>query len=235
MTSATRTVVVTGVGAAGQLGEALARAFGQTRCAVAIVARASDQAAARAAALAAEGFEVAGYDCDLANPDAVVRLAARVREDRGAIHAVVHAAGGFAMSGPIADASPEIWQQQITINLTTAFAVARAFVPALRETRGTLLFFASQAALPGTAGPRMSAYVAAKGGLIALLHAVAAEERANGVRVNAIAPGAVRTASNVASMRPDSPFVEREDVAALAVYLASDAARLITGQVIPIG
>jgi NAD(P)-dependent dehydrogenase (short-subunit alcohol dehydrogenase family) len=81
----------------------------------------------------------------------------------------------------------------------------------------------------------MSAYAAAKGGVITLMRAVAAEEKANGVRANALAPQAIRTADNMASMGADKNYVERETIAAWVVWLCSELAGPVNGQVIRLG
>ena len=98
-----------------------------------------------------------------------------------------------------------------------------------------MLYFASAASLPGAAVKNMAAYAAAKGGVITLMRAVAAEERANGVRSNALAPQAIRTDTNIASMGEDHQYVERETVAAWVLWLCSNAAGPVSGQVIRLG
>jgi NAD(P)-dependent dehydrogenase (short-subunit alcohol dehydrogenase family) len=141
-------------------------------------------------------------------------------------------AGGFAMSGPVADATLDVWNRQISINLTTAFLTTRAFLPSLRRARGSIVLFAAQPALPGKSGPNMSAYAVAKSGVAALMRAIAAEERANGVRANALAPISIRTATNVASMGNDARYIEREQVADVVTFLCSSGASSITGEIL---
>jgi NAD(P)-dependent dehydrogenase (short-subunit alcohol dehydrogenase family) len=121
------------------------------------------------------------------------------------------------------------------INLTTAFVATRAFLPLVRQARGSMVYFASAAALPGASVARMSAYAAAKGGVVTLMRAVAAEEKAHGVRANALAPQAIRTDQNLSSMGEDHQYVERETVAAWVLWLCSIASGPISGQVIRLG
>ena len=147
---------------------------------------------------------------------------------------MVNGAGGFALSGPVAESDPQLWQRQLAINLTTAYLATREFVPLLRSARGAIVYFASEAVLPGGKAAGMAAYAAAKAGVVALMRAVAQEERDNGVRANALAPGAIRTASNVQAMGDRESFIERADVGAAVAYLCSDDARAISGQVIPL-
>jgi NAD(P)-dependent dehydrogenase (short-subunit alcohol dehydrogenase family) len=228
-----RSVVLTGVGREGQVGEAVARAFAERGARVLLVDRMEDEARARSDALLAAGLRSASLAADLSDVAAVDALAARVREaTNGRVHALVHLAGGFAASGPVADSDPAIWTRQITINFTTAYLTARAFVPLLRAAKGSMVFFGSEAALPGARVSGIAAYAAAKGAVLTLVQAIAQEERDNGVRANAVAPAAIRTATNLAEMGADAAYVTREAVADVVVWLCSDAARSVTGQVV---
>ena len=145
-----RSVVLTGVGREGQVGEAVARAFAERGARVYLVDRMENEARARSDALNAAGLRSAVLSADLSDPAAVEALATRVREATGGrVHALVHLAGGFAASGPVADSDPAAWTRQLTINFTTAYLTARAFLPLVRATKGAMLFFGSEAALPG--------------------------------------------------------------------------------------
>ena len=135
----------------------------------------------------------------------------------------------------VVDSTLAVWQKQLALNLTTAALTARAFVPLLRAARGTFVFFGSAAALPGASVANVAAYATAKSGVLTLMRALAEEERANGVRANALAPTSIRTAANEKSMGADARYVEREDVARVVVWLCSDESRPVTGQVIALG
>jgi NAD(P)-dependent dehydrogenase (short-subunit alcohol dehydrogenase family) len=164
---------------------------------------------------------------------AVDALVARVRDaTSGRVHALVHMAGGFAASGPVAESDPAVWTRQLTINLTTAYLTTRAFLPLLRTTKGAIVLFGSEAALPGARVAGIAAYAAAKSALLTLVQAIAQEEREHGVRANALAPAAIRTAANLATMGTDAAYVTREAVADVVLWLCSDAARAVTGQVV---
>ena len=233
MSFAGRVVMVTGVGQPGQVGAAVARAFADDGAHVIAVSRHPADAAARVAELVAAGLSAEGLGADLADEQAVATLAAQVRAGRGArLDALVHTAGGFAASGPVASSDFGVWRKQFDINLTSAYLTTRAFLPALREARGAIVYFASAAALPGASVATLSAYAAAKTALITLMRAVAKEERSAGVRANALAPTAIRTTLNMASMGADEHYVEREEVAAAVLFLASPAASAISGQVV---
>jgi NAD(P)-dependent dehydrogenase (short-subunit alcohol dehydrogenase family) len=231
-----RVVVVTGVGHAGQVGEAVAQAFAEQGASLVLVDRQLENAAARASALREAGHRATAYGCDLTNAAEVSALASRVHEDHGpGVRALLNVAGGFALSGPVAESDIDTWQRQFGINLTTAYHTTRAFLPMVRAARGSIVYFASEVVLPSSRVAGVAAYAAAKAGVVMLMRAVAQEERANGVRANALAPGSIRTATNVKSMGDSDRLIERADVAAAALYLCSDAAHAISGQVIPLG
>ena len=230
------TVLLTGVGAEGQVGEVVAGAFAASGASVVLVDRTAEHVEARARAIREAGHQARGYACDLMDSGAVATLAQTVRSNHGpALAAVVHMAGGFAMSGPVAESSDDVWHRQLGINLTTAYLTARAFLPFLRAARGSIVFFASQAVIPGGAVARMSAYAVAKSGVVTLMRAIAAEERPAGVRANALAPSSIRTASNVQSMGDAVHYVERQQVADAVLFLCSEKASAITGTVMPLG
>jgi NAD(P)-dependent dehydrogenase (short-subunit alcohol dehydrogenase family) len=229
------TVLLTGVGADGQVGQVVARAFAEQGGSLILVDRTAEHVDARVNELTRDGLLATGYPCDLTDGAAVKSLVGRIREKHGdSVHAFVHMAGGFAMSGPVAEGTDEIWNRQIAINLTTAFNTARAVLPMVRAGKGAIVFFASEAVLPGATGARMSAYAVAKSGVVALMRAIAAEERPNEVRANAVAPSSIRTATNVRDMGDKAKYIEREQVADVVLFLCSARARAVSGLVVPI-
>jgi NAD(P)-dependent dehydrogenase (short-subunit alcohol dehydrogenase family) len=224
-------VLVTGVGGEGQVGEVVARAFADLDASLVLVDRTLDKAQSRAAAISAAGHSARGYACDLTNADAVATLVATVRQNHGErLRALVHLVGGFAMSGPVADSSPDDLNGQFALHVGSAYLTTRAFMPLLRADHGSIVLFSSQAALPGG----MSAYAIAKNGVATLMRAIAAEERKNGVRVNALAPSAIRTSANLGSMGDKVRYVEREEVAAAVTFLCSEQASAISGVLLPL-
>lgn len=226
-------ILISGIGREGQVGEAVARALSRVGSALLLVDRHEEQARDRAAAVARDGVRAFAYGCDLADAAGVEELAGRIRREHGdRLRNVVHVAGGFALSGSVAESEVEVWQRMIAINLTTAYLVTRAFLPFVRAARGSLVYFASEAALAGGKVANIAAYAAAKSGVVSLMRAVAQEERDSGVRANALAPTSIRTAANVQSMGEKVRYVERDEVAAVVAFLCSDAATAVTGQVI---
>jgi NAD(P)-dependent dehydrogenase (short-subunit alcohol dehydrogenase family) len=228
-------VLLTGVGGEGQVGEVVAQAFADLGASLILVDRTLEKAQARARAIGATGHTARGYACDLANADAVAGLADVVRRNHGdRLRALVHMVGGFAMSGPVAESSVADWKKQIDLHLGTAYLTTRAFLPLLRADRGSIVLFSSQAALPSASIAEMSSYAIAKTGVATLMRAIAVEERKNGVRANALAPATIRTAANLGSMGDNAQYVEREQVAAAVTFLCSEDAKAISGVLLPL-
>lgn len=227
-----RSVVVTGVAKAGQLGEAIALAFARDGARVSVIARNIQESTARASEMRAAGFDVRPFACDLADPAETAAVASEIVAAAGHVDLVVHAAGGFAVTGPVAASDPVAFQAQLTIGLGTAYATARAFIPLLRASRGCIVFLSSASALPGARVRGVAGYAIAKTGILTLMRAIAQEEHENGVRANAIAPAAIRTSANIAAMSATATFVEPASVVAAIRYLASPEASQVTGQVI---
>jgi NAD(P)-dependent dehydrogenase (short-subunit alcohol dehydrogenase family) len=224
--------LITGVGAKGQVGEAVAEAFLRRGDTVIIVSRSPDEAAERTRELSALG-SIHGYPCDLAKPNEVARLADQVRTEHGdKVDALVNLAGGFGSSGPLAESDPSALTRLFDINLKTAYLATRAFLPMVKAAQGSIVYFASEAVLEGSQTSGVAGYVAAKSAVVGLMRSVADEGRESGTRANALAPAAIRTASNQASMPSKTHYVEREEVAAMVLYLCSSAAAGVTSQVI---
>jgi len=225
--------VITGVGARGQVGEAVAAALAARGDTVLLVSRDADEVVARAGELAATGRRAFGYPCDLANVDDVQGLAQRIAIEHGdQLDALVNLAGGWGASGPLADSDPRELDRLMRINLTTAYLTTRAFLPMLARARGSIVFFASESVLEGARTSGSVGYAAAKAGVVALMRSVADEGRELGVRANALAPGSIRTATNEASMGAKTRYVERDEVASAVAFLTSPAASAISSQII---
>ncbi|MBK6487531.1 MAG: SDR family oxidoreductase [Gemmatimonadetes bacterium] len=231
-----RLVVVTGVAHRGQVGEVVARALATQGATLALLDRNRDEAEARAAELRADGLTATAWPCDLTDHAALGAVAASLagRHSDG-VAALVCLAGGFGSLGPVGESDPAQWERALAVNLATAYATTRAFVPALRRARGSIVYFASAAVAPGGRVAGIAGYAAAKAGVVALMRAVAAEERPHGVRANALAPNSIRTDANVAAMGNDASYVERETVADWVTFLCSPTSGPIFGQLIQLG
>ncbi len=228
-----RCAVVTGVGRAGQVGEVVAKEFARRGASVSIIDRDGASAETLAAAMRSDGLAVTAYGCDLTDAAATADVFAKIAAAHGGkIHALANVAGGFAMSGPVGESDPAVFQRQLSINLGSAYGATRACIPFMRADGGGIIFMAAAAILPGGKVANMAGYAASKAGVAALMRAVAQEERTHGIRANALAPTAIRTGINLDSMGDKFAYVERESVAAVIAFLCSGEATNITGQVI---
>ena len=231
-----KVAVLTGVSRQGQVGETVAQSLAERGVSVVLIDRTGVEAEARAKEIRDRGHRALAVNADLTDASQLDAVARVVKNEFGGVDALVNIAGGFSMSGKVSDSDPGAWSRQLGTGLTTAYLTTRAFLPLVRERRGAVLFFAAAAALPGGRIAEMSAYAVSKAGVITLMRAVAQEERPTGVRSNALAPTAIRTAANLESMDASTRYVEREEVADAVLFLCfSDAARSITGQVIQLG
>ena len=225
-----KVALVTGVGDAGQVGFALARAIVEAGGRVACVDRSGNSTA-----LAQQlGTDAIGLSGDLTDEAAAVGICDEIRARFGRLDAVINAAGGLTLIKPLAETTTEEWRAELQRNADTAFVMSRAALPLLREAGGAIVNFASPAGLRAPA--RLGAYSAGKAAVIALTRTMAIEEKNYGIRVNAIAPGMIDTESNRKSVDdPDAVrWVSREEIASVVVFLCSDAAKAITGETITV-
>jgi len=244
---ADRVALITGGGRG--IGRAIALAFAREGAHVAVVARSQSQVDAVAAEARALGRKAVALACDIGDRgqvDATVRAAV---EALGPIQILVNNAG-IAVSAKVTDTDDALWERHLRVNLTGAFYASRAVLPGMLAARwGRIVNIASTAARQGF--PYVAAYVASKHGLLGFTRALATEVVAAGVTVNAICPGYVATdltwesarriqektgrsyeeaVASLAASSPQRRLVEPEEVAALAVLLASEDARGVTGQ-----
>ncbi len=226
-------VLVTGVGREGQVGYAVAEAFVRAGARV-LLTNVHDTVESLATRLA-ERYDAAdrvfSAAADLTRGYEVERLMNAARGRLGGLDALVHVAGGLSVIKPIGETSEEEWEREMERNARTTFLVCRYALPLLRRRRGSIVTFASPAAVEG--GARMVAYAAAKAAVLALTRSLALEEAEHGVRVNAILPGLVDTAQNRAAFgENEAHWVTREEVASVALFLASDAASGVSGEAV---
>lgn len=227
--------LVTGVGRVGQIGHAVARALGRAGAKLVIVDVNAAALAERATELGAEGVAIRAAPGDLTKPEGSAAAVRAAVEGFGGLDVVVNVAGGFFNSGPITDVTPDKLELDLGVNFKTAFFTCQAAIPALvARGGGAIVNFASIAVIRSLTN--MSAYTAAKSAVAGLTRALAREYRDANVRVNAVAPATVRTAENVAQMKPDpkTPLVEIHEVVDVVLFLVSDAARAVTGQIVPV-
>jgi NAD(P)-dependent dehydrogenase (short-subunit alcohol dehydrogenase family) len=223
--------LVTGVGRQGQVGPAVAKAMAEAGAALAITARTQEQAEARAAELRAGGARVLALHADLAHETEANQLVESTIGEYGKIDILVNLAGGLTRYLPAIEHSLEDWHHELRNNLLTSFLCSRAAFTHMRDGGGGVIINFARAGAPQA---NMVAYNCAKAGVEALTRSLALEGRDVGIRVNAIGPGLVDTESNIAAMKPKDlkRWTKRDDIAHTVVFLASDAAAGITGQVI---
>ncbi len=226
---ADRTVLVTG--AAGNLGRAVAAGALAAGANVALTDRSLDFLQAR---FAEDGRTALFETPDLSDDAAAGGLVARTVERFGRLDAAISTVGGFAFAN-VADDSRATWERMAMLNVYTALAVSRAALPALKAAGGgAIVLVGAAAGLRAPAG--VAAYAASKSAVMRLAESLAEECRADGVRVNCVLPTTMDTPENRAAM-PDadrSGWVSPESIADTMLFLASDAARAVTGALVPV-
>ncbi len=223
------TVVVTG--ASQGIGAALAEAFAAEEGArLALVARTEAKLDAVAARCRALGAEAVSFPCDVTDEEAVAAMAGAVLERLGAPDVLVNNAGAF-QPGSLLETAPADFRAQLEVNLTSAFLVTRAFLPALlARGRGDLFFMASVAAIRGYPGG--AAYCAAKHGLLGLARVVREETKGTGLRVTTLLPGATLTPSWAGTDLPEERFMPAEDIARAVVDLHRLSGRTVVEEIL---
>ncbi len=230
--------LVTGGG--GGIGEAVCLALAREGCAVA-VNDVNREAAERTASRVQEaGPESLADDTDITNPEHVKAMVENVRKRLGRLDVLVNNAG-VTRDTLLPRMSDEDWDLVIRVNLYGAFHCARAAARVMMKQRaGAIVNIASIIGIGGNAG--QANYAASKGGLIALSRSMAKELGPRGVRVNAVAPGFIRTAmtevlkddvkKDILQNTPLRTFGSPEDVAEAVLFLAGPGARFVTGAVL---
>lgn len=177
---------------------------------------------------AAPGIDV----CDVRRADDVGQFAARVKERFGIPDIVVNNAG-IVVRAQLDVLSEADWDNVMDCSLKGTFLISRAFLPEMRgRRRGRLINVASIAGRRGTAG--LTAYCAAKHGVVGLTRALAEELRPDALQVNAICPGSVDTDMLPIGMPGARPLMSPEDIARVALFLAADAPDAMTGSCVDV-
>jgi NADP-dependent 3-hydroxy acid dehydrogenase YdfG len=178
-------------GASSGIGRATALAFAESGISIALVSRSRDKLQAVAESARELGAEAKVYPLDLAQIELVKAEIQAISDDFGGINILVNNAG-MGYTNSLEDTSLADWQQVLDLNLTSVFQCIQGILPQMRDRRGgTIINVASIAA--NNAFPNWGAYGVSKAALVALSKALAVEERANGIRVVTIYPGAVNT------------------------------------------
>lgn len=228
-------------GAAQGLGRAIAAALGAHGAAVVLADRDAAGCAAAADALRADGVDALAVPCDVADPAAVARLADVAAGWHGRIDTLVCNAGVQGPAGPLAETTDADWEHVFGVNLQGAARLANLVVPSMAARgAGSVVFMSSIAGLRGNRA--IGLYGMSKAALAQLARNLAVEWGPRGVRVNAVAPGLIRTPLARGLLASDA-FMERRlaqtplrrvgephEIAGVVVMLASRAGGFITGQ-----
>jgi NAD(P)-dependent dehydrogenase (short-subunit alcohol dehydrogenase family) len=228
-----KVALVTGVSHEGQVGQAVAKALGANGADLAICARTLANVEARAAELRQEGIKALPIAASLTDEAQVARAVQDALGAYARIDILVNLAGGLTIYKASTEVSLDEWTRELNNNLLSAFLVSRAIFPHMAKSGGGSIVNFARAGQPQA---NMVAYNCAKAGVEALTRTLALEGRDAAIRVNAVAPGLVDTASNVAAMKPKdtSRWATREEIAETVVFLASPAAAGITGQTLEV-
>jgi NAD(P)-dependent dehydrogenase (short-subunit alcohol dehydrogenase family) len=228
-----KVAIVTGVSHDGQVGQAVARALAAQGASLAICARSRENVVARAAELKAEGANVIPIVASLTDEADVKRLVSESVSALGRIDIVVNLAGGLTIYKPSTEVTVDEWSREVNNNVLSAFLLTREAFPHMAKSGGGSIINFARA---GHAQSNMLPYNVAKAGVVALTRTFALEGRDAQIRVNAVAPGLVDTASNVSMMKPKdtSKWAKRDEIADVVVFLASPASLGITGQVLDV-
>jgi NAD(P)-dependent dehydrogenase (short-subunit alcohol dehydrogenase family) len=231
------------ISAAGEgIGSATARAFGDAGYDLVLVDINADALRETASTLRDGTHEI--VVADVTDERAVADLAARAIARFGRVDVLVNVVGGSRPGKTAIDLTLDEWERMLSLNLTSTFLMCRAVLPHMEQRgKGAIVNVSSGAGLRGMrANP---GYVAAKAGVAALTRALALDHGPNGVRVNCVAPGPIRTPLMKRNRTPDEIAMmgrialagrigEPEEIAAGILWLASDASSYVMGQTIEI-
>jgi NAD(P)-dependent dehydrogenase (short-subunit alcohol dehydrogenase family) len=223
------TAVVTG--ASRGIGRAIALRLAEAGAEVALWARHATDLHAVATEISAAGGKARPIVVDVTNAGAVSRASELVRATMPPVRTVVNNAGAVLRKQAKAITDDE-WRYVLAVNLDGTFYVTRAFIADLERTQGRVINISSISGREGTA--LLTAYCAAKHGVIGFTRALAEELRAAKVSVNAICPGSVDTAMLREGMPGARPDMSPDDIARTALFLAHAAPPALTGSCIDV-
>lgn len=251
LTLSGKRAVITGAGRG--IGRSIALALAQAGADVTVTARTPAELDSLVAQIQATGRKGYAVACDVTDGEQVQHMAQTCLEMMGGLDILVNNAGN-ASSHKFLNHPDDLWQRMLAVNLTSVYAVTKAFVPTLVEQRwGRIINIASIASRVG--GRYIAAYTAAKHGVLGLTRALAVEFVSYNITVNAICPGYVDTpltdtsVSNItartgmsetqaretlAKTSPQQRLIEPDEIASLAVFLAQESSKGISGQAINI-
>ncbi|HKB90486.1 MAG TPA: SDR family NAD(P)-dependent oxidoreductase [Opitutaceae bacterium] len=234
-----RVAVVTG--ASRGIGAGTARLLAQHGASVVVNGRDAEAISGVVASIRAEGGKAIGVIADVTDFGAIEALRKNAEAEFGAVDIVAAFAGGQGTPISIAELSPQSWHDTLSQNLTSTFLTLKAFLPEMiKRRRGAIVTMASTAGR--AVSPASPAYGAAKAGVLMLTRQIALEVAQYGVRINAIAPGAVldgkplpdEMRNQIARVHPLGRVGSPLDIAHAALFLVSQASSWITGATIDV-
>jgi NAD(P)-dependent dehydrogenase (short-subunit alcohol dehydrogenase family) len=229
------------VGAGSGIGRSIARAFAAVGAIVGCVDRAEENAKSTTREIVAAGGKAGAFPCDVSRELEVGAAVARFVAACGLPRVLVNGAASDDPTGSILELLPADWEKALAVNLTGAYLMSRAVLPhMIAAGGGSIIHIASQLGRVGAAG--RPAYCASKGALIQLAKVMAADHAAQRIRVNTLSPGAVETGrllrrfGDMETARITSGPLhllrrlgQPDEIAAAAIFLASDASSFMTG------
>jgi NAD(P)-dependent dehydrogenase (short-subunit alcohol dehydrogenase family) len=227
--------VVMVAGAAGNLGQAVARAFHAAGARLVLLDHHPDQLPELFPQLAGSSEHLLLGSVDATDPASVEQAVQTALERFGRIDVLANTVGGYRAGTPVHETPLETWEFVLDLNARTAFVLSRAVVPVMRERRyGKIVHVAARAALAGSA--KAAVYSISKSAVVRLVESMAAELRNDGINVNCVMPGTIDTPQNRASMpsADHSRWVPPEAIADVILFLASDAAWPVNGAAVPV-
>jgi len=244
-----RVAIISG-GAKG-IGRGIALKFAEEGCAVTIADVLEKEGKRTSQELSKKGVEGVFVKCDVTDSRQVMDMAEQVISKFGKVDILVNNAGAFGPPIPTTDITEEAWDRMLNLNLKGVFLCCKAVIPHMIEKRyGKIINISSASAIAG--GPLQVHYSAAKGGVLSMTLALAVELGRYNICVNAILPGIIRTDPWHPSVPPgidEDKFFQQlgeklvllqrvgtpEDVAVVALFLASDLSRYVTGDRVLVG
>jgi len=239
-----RVAVVTG--ASSGLGVQMAKALARQGADIAILARRKEKLEVVAEEIRKLGVKCLPVQCDVTDTEAVKKAADLVEAEFGKVDILINNAGS-GDTGPAEELTDEAWQYTMNVDLNGVFKVAREFgKKMIKNNYGRIINISSMYGLVGNMALPSSAYHAAKGGVVNLTRALAAEWAKYGITVNTICPGYFETELTVDTLKteyftnymkasvPVGRYGREGELDSTAIYLASDASSYVTGAAIPV-
>ena len=222
-------------GGTGGLGRAVSQAFLAAGAKVIVTYRNRQEFDELKKIAGAGASNLVGSDVDVTDEAAVQKLISIIAKENSRLDFLVNTVGAYAGGVKLWEMDPDVFNQQLKLNLISGYVLCRAVVPfMLKQRSGAIVNVASKAALDHAAGA--AAYAASKAAAVAMIDSLAADLKGSGVRVNSILPSIIDTPANRKAM-PGADFAKwpkPDDIARVILFLCSDDARVIHGAAIPV-